>query len=190
MCHIGPFLCPAQLLLSLAVSSFLSVSVLLCLLSVSACFYFSFLYLSLFLISLHLCISLGHTHAHSGPTPAGTHTSPLAHSRPCPQTCLAGQLYCVTPQRGTALRDRDAGQGSTCLGPAPPPFNTHPTPATPTAGCAWGTCPGLSPLCHHTGLHSWSRCATSLEGRAMAPNSMPLSPPLPQDLGTQPQTSL
>lgn len=156
----------------------------------SSCFYFSFLYVSLFLISLHLSISLGHTHVHSGPTPASTYNSPLAHTWPCPQTCLAGRLYCATPQRDTALRDRDAGQGSTCLGPAPPPFNTHPMPATPSAGFAWGTCPGLSPQRHHTDCTAGEDAQHPWEGELWPHNSLPLSPALPQDLGTQPQTFL
>lgn len=71
--------------------------------------------------------------------------------------------------RGTALRVGDAGQGSTCLGPAAPPFNTH--PATPNAGCAWGTCPGLAPQSHCTGLHSWRRRPTSVEEREPWPRT-------------------
>lgn len=86
-----------------------------------------------------------------------------------PQTHLAGLLDYATPQRDTALRDGDSGQGSTCLVPAAPPFNTHPIPATPSAGCAWGTCPGVSPQGHYVGLPHWRRCPISLEGRPMAP---------------------
>lgn len=67
-------------------------------------------------VFLHLppsfCLSV--THTHSDP-PTCQHTQFSTSSHPTmPQTCLAGQLDCATPQRDTALRDGDAGQGSTC----------------------------------------------------------------------------
>lgn len=130
------------------------------------------------------------THTHTQWPPTCQHTQFSTSSHPTmSQTCLAGQLDCATPQRDTALRDGDAGQGSTCLVPAAPPF-THPMPATPNAGCTWGTCPGFSPQSYRVELPSRRRCPTSLEGRPMAPGLPAPAPPLPQDLGTQTQPDL
>ena len=128
----------------------LSPSLCVCLLLVS-----SFMSVSVFLISssspfLSLSLSLSHTctHGHTCTQQPHTcwHTQFSISSHPAtPLTHLTGQFDCATPQRDTALRNGDTGQGSPHLVPAAPPFNTNPIPATANAGGTWSTCLGISP---------------------------------------------